>query len=68
MKEFLCSKSGNIALGVVLAIVVFVILNILFGLGGAIGGAIAGGVGFGGAAIIKNALKPAEKTNGNDTN
>ena len=72
MKEFFCSKKGNAVLGVVLTIIVFVILNIAFGLGGAIGGAIAGSIGFGGAAIIKIAMKPAdknvEKTDGNDTN
>ena len=61
MKEFLCSKKGNTVLGVVLAIFFFVILNVVFGLGGAIGGAIAGALGFGGAAIVKMKLKPAEE-------
>ena len=72
MKEFICSKKGNTVLGVVLTIIVFIILNIVFGLGGAIGGAIAGAVGFGGAAVIKIAMKPSdkntEKTDGTDNN
>jgi len=72
MKDFLCDKKGNTIFGVVLALFVFLILNVVFGLGGAIGGAIAGIVGFGVAAVVKNKLKPAEKTNenvkGSDTN
>ena len=72
MKDFLCSKKGNTVFAVVLALVVFILLNVVFGLGGAIGGAIAGLIGFGVAAIVKNKLKPVEKTtenvDGNDAN
>jgi len=66
MKEFLSSTKGNTILWFVSAVVVFVLLDVVFGLGGAIGGAIAGVSGFGIAEVVKNVLKPKEKS-GEDT-
>ena len=65
MKDFLCGSVGNTILGIILAIIVFVVLSSLFNFGGVVGGAIFGGiagaVGFGAAAVIKNALSPTEE-------
>ena len=61
MKEFLCSKKGNIVLAAVLFIAVFVILDIVFDLGVAIGVAIAGVVGFVGAEVVKKSLEAGRK-------